>query len=261
MDRDSWFRIGGYCEVDAFSMHIDSIFALTCHHAGIREQDLASDFLHFHIDHSLGNEIKPSVYLTRDKTELRHPSMMTLYNLHACMTNMGTGYAFNENCWGYAATSLPYEKVTVACWDNEGTAIRQLQGAEGCRIKMEDIFWDPHLLKRLTEWSDLSWDSTVTYLEKIGSGRKFALWGLGGRARNAVYQLQQRNFELSIIIDDKLAPLFAGAEKFVKVDAEQLSSDFFDKHVVVIAAIFAENIRAKLDGLGAVEGRDYIVTI
>lgn len=261
MDRESWLRIGGYCEVDAFSMHIDSLFALTCFHAGLVEQDLGDSLRHYHIDHSLGDEVKPSVYLTRSKTELRHPSMMTLYNLHACQMNLGTAYAFNNDCWGMGATELPFKRVSRADWDMVALSYDMLGGKEGCRLEIEDMQWDEVLNEYLIAWSESSWKSTADYIEGIRHGRKIALWGMGGRARNAIHALEKMGLSFSTIIDDGVVELFDGANRFDVVKAEDLTESFFKSHIVLIAAIFAENIRPKLEALGALEGKDFIVSI
>lgn len=261
MDRSSWLRVGGYCEVDAFSMHIDSLFALTCYHAGLVEHDLGDTLRHYHIDHSLGNEVKPSVYLTRSKTELRHPSMMTLYNLHACQMNLKEAYAFNNDSWGMAATELPYKRVSRAEWEVGAIHYDVLKGEEGCRLAIEDMQWDEMLYEYLLAWSEDSWESTAGYIKGIQHGRKIALWGMGGRARNAIHVLESRGLNFATIVDDGVVDLFDGADRFDIVKAEALNDSFFESHIVIIAAIFAENIRPKLEALGAVEGKDFIVTI
>lgn len=262
MDRDSWFRVGGYCEVDAFSMHIDSLFALTCHHAGIEEVDMADEHLHFHIDHSLGDEVKPSVYLTRDKMELKHPSMMTLYNLHASMTTLGSAYAFNEDGWGFAATDLPITRVSTASWDQASRDMAPVQAAEGCRLSLQELLHGPGIMDfdEMKSWLDESWSVTADYIAKTKGERALALWGMGGRARYAIHQLSAHGTQFDVIVDDGLMPLFKGADAFAVMDASTLPSDFFKRYFVVVAAIFAENIRPKLEAFGAVEGRDYIVT-
>ncbi len=262
MDRESWLRLGGYCEVDAFSMHIDSLFALTCHHAGIEEVDMADEHLHFHIDHSLGDEVKPSVYLTRDKTELKHPSMMTLYNLHASMSALGSAYAFNEDGWGFAATDLPMTWLTRAEWESDQSPVAILTAKEGCRLSLRQLLEGPGIMDfdEMQTWLDESWTVTADYITKARGDRALALWGMGGRARYAIHQLAGRYTSFDAIVDDGLMPLFAGADSFSVMNAGDLPADFFRRYFVVVAAIFAENIRPKLEANGAVEGRDYIVT-
>jgi hypothetical protein len=55
MHRDAWAKIGGYPEFEMYSLHIDSIGAVTAHLSGFRESWFPPPAVCFHIEHAIGS--------------------------------------------------------------------------------------------------------------------------------------------------------------------------------------------------------------
>ena len=54
LDRESWFRLGGYSELNMYSFHIDSLLMYSALSAGIYSVVFPPPCYHYHIDHTEG---------------------------------------------------------------------------------------------------------------------------------------------------------------------------------------------------------------
>lgn len=59
MAREHWFELGAYPELDAFSLHLDSLFCFMAHHGGVVEEVLTDPMRIYHIEHSAGSGWTP----------------------------------------------------------------------------------------------------------------------------------------------------------------------------------------------------------
>lgn len=63
--RADWERVGGYAELEMFSLHLDSLLLYEAHYAGLRQQVLPGAV--YHLEHGMG--FKPDVESLRTLTE------------------------------------------------------------------------------------------------------------------------------------------------------------------------------------------------
>ncbi|MCX5661525.1 MAG: hypothetical protein NTW19_17745 [Planctomycetota bacterium] len=59
MSRDRWEKLGGYPELEVFSMHLDAILCTAAHIAGVREKFLPPPMACYHVEHATGSGFKP----------------------------------------------------------------------------------------------------------------------------------------------------------------------------------------------------------
>lgn len=63
--RTDWERVGGYAELEMFSLHLDSLLLYEAHYAGLRQQTLPGAV--YHLEHGMG--FKPDVESLRTLTK------------------------------------------------------------------------------------------------------------------------------------------------------------------------------------------------
>jgi hypothetical protein len=59
MAREHWLALGGYPELEMFSMNIDGLFEAIAHSAGIREQVWSTPLCIYHLEHEKGSGWTP----------------------------------------------------------------------------------------------------------------------------------------------------------------------------------------------------------
>jgi GT2 family glycosyltransferase len=65
LSRTDWERVGGYAELEMFSLHLDSLLLYEAHYTGIRHHVLPGAV--YHLEHSMG--FKPDTESLRSLTE------------------------------------------------------------------------------------------------------------------------------------------------------------------------------------------------
>jgi hypothetical protein len=100
LDRDSWFALRGYPELDIFSLHIDSLFEYVAYHAGCREESLVFPRCIYHIEHQAG--WKPKLDKSY-KTRFRRVRKLTSAEMAVFASDMyrrTSPIIFNDRGWG-----------------------------------------------------------------------------------------------------------------------------------------------------------------
>ncbi|MCU1235035.1 MAG: hypothetical protein JWP63_3002 [Candidatus Solibacter sp.] len=108
--REDWLDIRGYAELDQFSMHLDSIFCYTAHHAGLEEEVLSEPMRIYHIEHGAGSGWTPEgeseMYLRIARKGIQTVSYDQLVTLITQMRSTKAPVIFNMESWGLAESSL-----------------------------------------------------------------------------------------------------------------------------------------------------------
>lgn len=259
LHRDDWGLVVGYSELDAYSFHIDSLFALTCLHAGLEEKLLTGP--HYHIDHTLGVKVKSDKYEINEKAVIKHLSMAHLHILDRLQIREGGFYVLNDENWGLAGDALPETDVTVAKWDNDSRQAAVVHGAAvpSSRLTLSMMERLTAQLFENTDFIDRIWDTTADFIRKRSRGRPTVVWGAGLRGAHAAHKLTEGGIAINAVVHGGSKPTSVfGSNVF-------MASDFLrpgaGHSFVVIASIYAEDIRVELERAGWKEGQDYIVAI
>lgn len=260
LHRDDWARLRGYCELDTFSFHLDSLFALTCHYAGIEEVNLHNEYPHFHIDHTLGTSVKSDSYVIESTKVMKHISMEGVVNLSRTMELAGDYYIFNKSNWGMAGTALPVTNVTVADWET-GTwqpGALSLDDGKGCldTITLATInIGDKQVEQQCALIHDIA-ALTAAYLRRRMPGRRLVIWGAGHKAHVFRHYLAANGVEIDTLIDGQR--LQATEESGISVVGPEYLHDNRDCFVVIYS-MYANDIKQQLDAMHYREGQDYLV--
>jgi hypothetical protein len=108
--REDWFDVRGYAELDQFSMHLDSIFCYTAHHAGLEEEILPEPMRIYHIEHGAGSGWTPEgeseMYLRIARKGIETVSYEQLVALITQMRAVKAPVIFNVDTWGLSECAL-----------------------------------------------------------------------------------------------------------------------------------------------------------
>ena len=106
MHRSDWYEIKGYAELDAYSLHIDSLALGAATSLKKRQIILPLSHCVYHISHKNGWEMQDP--LKKMSFDLRMPKLdgSTLQQLLLQMIKTGQIPAFNSSDWGYATYSF-----------------------------------------------------------------------------------------------------------------------------------------------------------
>jgi len=256
MAREDWYKVRGYPELDSFSFHLDSLFSLMCHYQGLDEMTFSDGFPHYHIDHSLGTEVKTDAYIMQNKATLKHISYNSLIFLHVYMADTG-GIQMNRAHWGLAHHSLPVAHVTRALWETDKAAHYALHQTDlpACVCDLKKL---ETCSQRVVEgWIETNITRMARFIQGTLKGRPFYIWGAGGRGNIYYHRFRHHGIDVKGFIQSKNV-------ETMKAPAPIFGPDIFDdvsepNSFVGIASIFAEEIRPLLEAKDMQEGRDYIV--
>jgi len=125
LDRDSWFRLRGYPELEIFSLHIDSLFCHMARHAGISELVLQEPMRSYHIEHGKGSGWTPEgateLFGRMSRQEIPVLTDQQLCDWVDLMGRQQAPILFNTESWGLkdqefqeARPTLPAHAVSTA---------------------------------------------------------------------------------------------------------------------------------------------------
>ena len=116
MDRERWFALQGYAELEMFSFHLDSLLCYAAYHSGAEERVLQDPMRIYHIEHTAGwtpqVERDRSLHRRLDSLGLPQVSNAQLEQWTVQMRRQGAPILFNTTEWGMAGEDLP---ETVVC--------------------------------------------------------------------------------------------------------------------------------------------------
>lgn len=260
LHRDDWGRVRGYSELDAYSFHIDSLFAVTCHHAGMKEVVLPEP--HYHIDHTLGVKVKSDSYEINEKKVIKHLALAHLWVLDRLQSAGGGYFQLNDETWGLAGDHLPDQCVSLAGWDTKPIAqktITQCSPAGASLVMLQDLdaAWQPAADRYISK----VWWAMSEFVDQRRSGRPIYIWGAGKRGWLAAASLASFGLEVKGVVHGGSSSPQALADNIPVIKA----TDFLQRPpadaFVLISSIYADVIRQDLEACGWTEGRDYVIGI
>jgi hypothetical protein len=124
MNREHWFDLRGYAELDQFSMHLDSLFCYAAHYAGAQEEVLRAPLRIYHIEHAIASGWTPEGqqrYLAR--VVQRGIPLLTFDDVLWFVNTVRSRKApiiFNMDHWGLAAFELPETAPSKVVYASRG---------------------------------------------------------------------------------------------------------------------------------------------
>lgn len=248
LHRDDWLTLRGYYELDAYSVHLDSVFAISCFHAGLAETIIPYE--HYHIDHSTGDWSKKTFVSNKGK-ELKHISMESLAALNSLQNHIGY-LNLNDN-WGLGGTDLPEQILSQADWDS-GVAYKDTYSDSQLNALVGIDYINNILdLTSLRERYSNILQHISCYITAKQEDRQLYIWGTGQKSQSTQLVLQKQNHSVSGFIH-------GGTEKS-EISGALTPSEILpmkNKVFIIIASMFDAEIREYLDKHQFVEGVDYI---
>ncbi len=263
LHRDDWARLSGFSELDAFSFHIDSLFSITCHYAGIEEVALSDAYPHYHIDHGVGKSIKSNSYMTKRKKTLYHIAYQTLLQCDYQMKRQNDYFVFNNANWGLAGYDLPTLQLTTADWEKAQIKYQTPDQYEQKPSSIPTAAYFEELEKKqiyyYKRFIDMAYQQTSQYLESMAANTHFFIWGIGERGKFHAAQLIAKGIQITGFIHglDTEYPDSLNNLPVYKPEAISIGPGT----LILIASIFAHDIIDRLKTMGAEEGFDYILLI
>jgi hypothetical protein len=278
MHRDDWMRVRGYMELDSFIFHLDSLLALTCYHAGIKEHVFEDASLHYHLDHKTSEEFRPGYSRTNKGKIIRHLSIYDLWAMDRAMTSAGTYYLCNREDWGASGLALETTVATKAPWaaNHDATLQEGLKdtGAStlSCYVQIDtgandavnkyksllEISYDAFenaWIKDIIEDIRIAYDHFSAYISDRFADKRVKIWGTGNRGRYLLLQLQQANIPVAGFVS-------SDAEQHATFEGYDVQSPAMldmEQDCVLVASMFATEISETLQDMGAKEGRSFLV--
>lgn len=112
MHRSDWDKIGGYAEIDLYSIHIDSMGLISATAVGIKQVVLPYDNCVYHIHHKDGWEaFETPVEML--KFNIRRPGLdwATVYAASEHIIKNKTNWGINKADWGFAKHS--FQEISI----------------------------------------------------------------------------------------------------------------------------------------------------
>lgn len=262
MHRDDWCAVRGYMELDGFIFHLDSLLAVTAKNADITEQVFQDDHLHYHIDHKMGIEVKPGIYESGSGKELTHLSIYELWAFERYMAAKGGVVTFNNHHWGCASADVSVEQITKTPWHVTEVTANAPTSSHGrfqkaCLVSPDQVVGtNAQIYERITEQARSAQTVFARYIRQKYTGRAIWVWGTGGRGRYLHHILSKQKVEVSGFCTSADGSPNTLQCLPVEVGAAHLDPD---NSLVIIASIFAEDIRIGLVEAGFEEGDSYLV--
>ncbi|WP_417451434.1 hypothetical protein [Kordiimonas sp.] len=258
MHRDDWLKVRGYMELDGFIFHLDSLLAIVCHAAGMKEVVFPDDCRHYHIDHTTGVEIEPGRYRTNSGKLVAHLSIIELYGLYRYMEAKDDYCLYNDTAWGCGAADVKADLVTTTPWAAALPVPARLdrQSVIACHFKNVEALQNRENLmtndKLRTMFAGL-----MRYLSARHRGRKIWIWGAGGRGRHLLHYLLGHDLQVAGFIETAPSGLKT-VDGFPVQSPDNLQ--FEEGHFVLVASLFAGEIYKSLLALDAREGEHFLIT-
>lgn len=261
LHRDDWAKVRGYCELDTFSFHLDSLFCVTCYHAGLEEIDMRDSRPHFHIDHTLGTSVQGDSYVIENTKVMKHISLAGLINLSRNMEEAGDFYVLNKTNWGLAGIDLPTNRVTSAEWETPYSRPTTVsddagKGALDC-LTLATVNISDRQFQQQHDLIDQVATELSRYIKLNSVGREVVIWGTGQRARVFREFLARHGIAINTLVDSHASETHQLEDGTTILNQEALQGD--TRYFVVIFSMYADDIRHQLDQLNYSEGNDYLV--
>jgi hypothetical protein len=114
LHRDGWSAIGGYPEIETFSLHLDSLGLNCAHWAGFRETALLPPAVCFHVEHAIGSgyakEHAESLFSRLEKQGIGWLDYEFVEPLLDEMHESKAAIDFNTDAWGMR--DIPLDETT-----------------------------------------------------------------------------------------------------------------------------------------------------
>ncbi len=262
MHRNDWHTVRGYMELDGFIFHLDSLLAITAKNAGISEHVFDDDCLHYHIDHKMGVEVKPGFYESGSGKALTHLSIYELWAFERYMVFKGGALTFNDQHWGCSKAEVPVEEVTVSPWQQSETLSAVPDPCrdgfqKSCLVLPEQVVGaNIRIYEKIIEQARHGQALFARYVRRKYAARDIWIWGTGGRGRYLHHILEKHRVKVSGFCTNAAALQGDLQALPVKTGAVHLDPN---TSLVIIASVFAEDIRAGLIDAGFTEGQSYLV--
>ena len=111
MSRADWLRVGGYAELETYSMNIDGLLGYTAHYAGVREHTLDDACCIYHLEHEKGSGWTPegeqALRARIAASGIPWVAWTTVVFWAAYMQWLRRPLLFNLEGWGFSGVSLP----------------------------------------------------------------------------------------------------------------------------------------------------------
>jgi hypothetical protein len=115
--REHWCELGGYPELEIFSLHLDSVFCFMAHHAGCAEVILPEPMRIYHLEHGAGSGWTPEgadqLMQRIEKRAIPVLSIGELVHWAAQMRRQNAPIRFNDADWGLADQELREQRMGV----------------------------------------------------------------------------------------------------------------------------------------------------
>ncbi|WCL53055.1 hypothetical protein [Gimibacter soli] len=266
LHRDDWALLRGYPELDSFSMHLDTMFAMQCHAFGLVEHTFASKMPHYHIDHTLGVQVKAASYFTQEKQELKHVSLGNIVAMTETMLTSGKPLCLNNEDWGLINHDIPDTCVTLGEWDTPLSSTRRnikfansTVGSSLVSLHDFEHWGSQALLPAL----DASMRHVCTTAIRIAGGRRLRIWGRGARGTAICAYFAKVQHPIDCFIDGTLA---SGARETFRnypvrspFDVLSTSEPPDSRAFVIVASSYIDEIEPTLHKAGYIEGSDYLL--
>jgi hypothetical protein len=108
MSKEDWLKIHGYCELDMYSLHVDSMALISATAIGIEQELFPKTACSFHIYHESGWESKLNEPEDLIRFLVRRPSLdwYTVDHVGQKLINKGKPYRLNNENWGFMDVDL-----------------------------------------------------------------------------------------------------------------------------------------------------------
>jgi len=116
LDRQSWFDLRGYPELEIFSFHLDSVFCHAAHASGAPEVVLGEPMRIYHIEHGTGSGWTPegqrALFARLRERGIPWLSDADLRGWAGQMRRLGAPLIFNRGGWGLEKETLDESYLT-----------------------------------------------------------------------------------------------------------------------------------------------------
>ncbi len=268
LHRRDWLKVRGYSEFDLYSFHIDSLFSVSCNHAGLEEVVLPHECAHYHIDHTLGVKKASDSYEINEKKTIKHISYNALQLLDAYQDLQKAPLIFNDANWGLALDNLSEWSVTTHRSGSIPGRDRTRPG--GTSPTLQSSLLSPRDVGELNDiaalltaqYVDNAFERLAEYVRSKANGRSIHVWGTGHRGQDAAVALREYDLPLAGFIDatrDQTGIHDCAGEELPVVTLREFRRMLPQTAFVVISTMFANDVIPHFTSGIWKEGEDFII--
>lgn len=210
--RKLWHDVRGYPELDAYSLHIDSLFNLNAHYGGKGERVLDDNCRVFHVEHGGGwqPEQRARSDFFRAMAQRRVPvlSDAALNYFNRRVSEVGTPRVLNNEHWGMAGLDLAEHWPTIAAWDeakapDRSSADAPLRLKKGLRRMAVGVLWLQFTLNQTIGWIQNGYQRTVVGMRRLrGKPMRVAIFGAGPSGERVLERCEKARMNVAFFIDN-----------------------------------------------------------